>query len=102
MSIKEEIAKKLTDLLNKEIKMTNKIKHSSNHVDEVAGLSGILKEFYQEDGKTKALIGFVLTVTLGKKANTVRPYEIWVDVRDIVGFEETKEKKTRKKKQELL
>lgn len=93
---KDDIALKLERLVGREVKIVDKIKHSSNRIDDYAGMSGILKQFDLGEKDYEDVIALIqIIVATGKKKENRSINEIWVDARDIV---EVEEKKVRTKK----
>jgi hypothetical protein len=91
---KDDIALKLDNLIGREVKLADKIKHSSNWVDGYENHVGILKKYDLGEEYEDIIALIQVTVVTGKKKENRRTEEIWVDARDIVGILEKKARKT--------
>ncbi len=84
---KEIIEQKLDSLIDQEITLVKKIKKSAGHITSYAGLTGTLKSYGEGDSKGSISANIVVDVELGKKVKRIEQISLWVDHRDIVGFE---------------
>jgi hypothetical protein len=87
MSKKDNMGMKLERLLNKEVKLSAKIRHSSNHIEDFAGYTGVLRDFDIGEDYEDIICKVEVVVVSGKKKDNRRNEIIWVDARDILGVE---------------
>lgn len=87
---KDELELKLDRLIGREVTISEKIKHSSQHLSMYAGMSGILK--YYDIGEEYEDIFVSIEIvykTQGKKAEYTTRTEIGLNALDIFGIEKT-------------
>lgn len=85
---KNEIIEKLDSLINKNIKISKSIKHSSNWIEQYAGFEGALKNYDIGEEHEDVIALITLKIVKGNKVKYTDEINIWLDPRDCLAFKD--------------